>query len=264
MATRRTAKVSVVDPFFTPSSFRYPRTCPRTTSLGAIARTCASRRLRSSRSASCPGCVGKLHREAGDDLEHVILNDVPDGADGVVEARAPLDSESLGHRDLHALDPVAVEAALEERIGGAKVDDVLDRLFAEIMVDSENGLFGKEGIERLAQRLGRGRVVPEGLFEDQASSLRQPDGRQVRRHLLEEIGRKRDVVQRMFRIAQRGSNALERRRVVVVDGDVLELAGERFEGRTVDTAVRRQTLFRAVDERLFSERLSSDRDDRHR
>src|SRR5215211_2480452 len=45
---------------------------------------------------------GRLHREQRHDLEHVVLNDIADGAGALVEAAATLDAEALGHRHLDA------------------------------------------------------------------------------------------------------------------------------------------------------------------
>ena len=51
-------------------------------------------------SASVAGRRG-LHRDQGEHLQQVVLDDVAQRTDRVVEAAAVLDSEVLGHRDLH-------------------------------------------------------------------------------------------------------------------------------------------------------------------
>ena len=68
----------------------------------------------------------------------MVLDHVADRAGLFVEGAAPLDAEALGHRDLHALDAVAVPDRLEELVGEAEEQDVEDRLLAEVMVDPED------------------------------------------------------------------------------------------------------------------------------
>jgi hypothetical protein len=58
----------------------------------------------------------------------VVLDHVTDRACLLVEAAAPLDAEALRHRDLHALDVVAVPDRLDERVREAEEEEVLHRL----------------------------------------------------------------------------------------------------------------------------------------
>ena len=54
----------------------------------------------------------------------------------VVVAAAPLHAELLGHRDLHVVDVAPVPDRLEDAVGEAEDQDVLDRLLAEVVVDA--------------------------------------------------------------------------------------------------------------------------------
>ena len=60
------------------------------------------------------GARRRLHRQVGQHLEHVVLDDVADGPRLLVERAAPLDAEVLRHRDLHAFDVVAVPDRFQE------------------------------------------------------------------------------------------------------------------------------------------------------
>jgi hypothetical protein len=51
------------------------------------------------------------------DLHEVVDDDVAQRADGVVEVRAILDAEALGHRDLDAGDVVAFQIGSNDRVG---------------------------------------------------------------------------------------------------------------------------------------------------
>ena len=82
----------------------------------------------------------RLHRQQQQDVEQMVLDHVADAADLVIEAAAAFDAEILGHGDLHAFDEIAVPDRLEEGIGEAEIEQVLDRLLAEIVVDAEDRL----------------------------------------------------------------------------------------------------------------------------
>ena len=88
--------------------------------------------------------VRLLHREARDDLQQMVLQDVADRARLLVELAAALDPEALRHRDLHALDEVPVPDRLEERVAEAKVEEVLHRLLAEVVIDPEDRRLGED------------------------------------------------------------------------------------------------------------------------
>ena len=54
----------------------------------------------------------------------------------VVVAGAALQPQALGHRDLHVVDVLAVPDRLEDAVGEAEDQDVLDRLLAQVVVDA--------------------------------------------------------------------------------------------------------------------------------
>ncbi len=107
----------------------------------------------------------RLHREVADDLQEVVLDDVADDAGLLVELPPPRDPEALGHRDLDVLDVVAVPDRLEEGVRESEVEDVLDRLLAEVVVDPEDVLLGEGAVQDLVERARRGEVAAERLLE---------------------------------------------------------------------------------------------------
>ena len=94
----------------------------------------------------------RLHGDDRQQLQHVVLDDVAEGADLVVVAAAALDADRLGHGQLHVVDEVAIPDRLEDAIGQAKGQDVLDGLFAEVVVDSIDLRLVEDGLDRLVQR----------------------------------------------------------------------------------------------------------------
>ena len=67
----------------------------------------------------------------------MVLNYVPCCTDSVVVARSTADPDVFGHGDLYVVDVVRVPQRLEELVGKPQSQDVLDRLFAKVVVNSE-------------------------------------------------------------------------------------------------------------------------------
>src|SRR5207247_10052325 len=86
----------------------------------------------------------------------------------VVEFSPTLDAEGLRHRDLHAVDVVAVPDRLEEGVGEAKHCEVLDGPLPEVMVDAEDVRLVERRVERGVERARRLEIPPEGLPDDPA------------------------------------------------------------------------------------------------
>src|SRR6185295_15302993 len=116
------------------------------------------------------GGRGRLHGEKAHHLHHVVLYDIADRTDFLVEIAAAFHTERLSHRDLHAFDVVAVPDRLEERIGEAEHNEVLDRLLAEIVVDAKDRRLVEHGVEGPIEGLGGGEVPAERLLDDHARS----------------------------------------------------------------------------------------------
>ena len=106
----------------------------------------------------------------------MVLHHVAQRAGGLVIARAILQPDRLGDRDLDVVDPARVPHRLEQRIAEAQRQDVLDRFLAQIMVDAERPLLGKGGGDRVVDLAARRQIVAERLFEpDPHGVAGQPD-----------------------------------------------------------------------------------------
>ena len=105
----------------------------------------------------------RLHRDRGEHLHEVVDDDVAQRADRIVEVAAVGDAEVLGHRDLHAVDVVAVPHRLEHRVREPQVQDLLEAHLAEVVVDPEDlrlvDVLVQVGGERPGRRRGRGRTA---------------------------------------------------------------------------------------------------------
>ena len=91
---------------------------------------------------------------------------------GIVEVAAVLDAEVLGHRDLHALDVVAVPDRLEHRVGEPQVEDLLQAHLPQVVVDPVQLGLVDVLVQLLGQGAGRLLVVPERLLHHHARPSR--------------------------------------------------------------------------------------------
>src|SRR4030095_4448474 len=108
----------------------------------------------------------------------MILHDVADRASLLVELATPLDAKALGHRDLDVLHVAPVPDRLEERVGEAEDEDVVDRLLAEVVVDAEDRRLREYRVQDAVQLLRRSEIAAERLLDDHtcligAARLRQ-------------------------------------------------------------------------------------------
>ena len=94
----------------------------------------------SSRSALASSEAGGSIATRQSELHHVVLDHVAQRAALVVVA-ARAGADRLGHRDLHVVDVRRVPDRLEEDVGEAQRQQVLHRLFAEVVIDAVDLIF---------------------------------------------------------------------------------------------------------------------------
>ncbi len=82
----------------------------------------------------------------------MVLDNVSQRADFVVEAATAFNPEGLGHRDLHAVDVVAVPDGFEDAVRESEHHQVLDWFLAEEVIDSEDRLLGEMPLEGSVER----------------------------------------------------------------------------------------------------------------
>ena len=179
---------------------------------------------------------GRLHGDQRERLQDVVLDDVAQGADGVVEAAAVVDSEVLRHRDLDRLDVAAVPDRLEYGVGEAQVGDVLHRLLAEEVVDSVDLILVKDLVDLVVEFDRRLEVVSERFLDHHPGALRQTRAAEALDHSGEERGRDLKVKDRVLRRGERLLQPLVGGLVHVVPLHVTQTVGELLEYVLVDPA----------------------------
>jgi hypothetical protein len=85
----------------------------------------------------------EAHGNKRKDLEDVILNHVADHTGALVVGATALDANGLRVGDLNVIDVLAIPDGLKDAIGKSKDHQVLNRLLAEIVVDSIDLIFVK-------------------------------------------------------------------------------------------------------------------------
>ena len=107
----------------------------------------------------------------------MVLHHVAHGASLVVEACAAAYTHCLGHRNLYAANIGATPQRLKNGVTKAQHHEVLHGLFAEVMVDPVDLAFLEVLRHLVVDRLCRGQVVTERLFEDDTGAVvNQVDG----------------------------------------------------------------------------------------
>ncbi|OPZ56714.1 MAG: hypothetical protein BWY91_00131 [bacterium ADurb.BinA028] len=162
----------------------------------------------------------------------MVLDHVTSGADPVVVAATPTEADVLGHGDLHVVDVVRVPDRVEQLVGEAQRQDVLDRLLAEVVVDPEHRVGREDRLDDGVELPRRGQVVPERLLDDDPPPRPTVRARQARpvqlaAYLGEEARRDGEVE---GEVAPRATGPLE-----VVDG-----RSEGVEGTVVVEGARHE------------------------
>jgi len=86
----------------------------------------------------------------------VVLHHVPHGADLVIKRAAGTNAFLLRHGDLNVVDQVAVPDRFPDGVGEAKIEKILDRLLAEVVVDAEEIRLIETSLKVINQLAGGG------------------------------------------------------------------------------------------------------------
>ncbi len=94
----------------------------------------------------------------------------------LVEGAATLDGEGLGHVDLHVAHVAAAPQRLEELVGEAQGEDVVDGLLAQEVVDAKDLGLVEVLVDLGVELAGGVEVGAEGLLTDDARVLVEGPG----------------------------------------------------------------------------------------
>ena len=119
----------------------------------------------------------------------MVLHHVAQGASAVVKVAPGAHAQAFRQRDLDVGDALAAPQGLEQHVAEAQGHQVLHRGFAEVVVDAQGLAFAEHRTHGPVDGLGRGQVVPQGLFEHHAHcGMVEPGGTQLLTDDGEEMG----------------------------------------------------------------------------
>src|SRR5205823_5968928 len=98
-------------------------------------------------------------------LQQMVLNHVANRSRLFVKATAPLHTETLGQRDLHAANVGSIPDRLEKQIGEARVKNVMHRLLAEKVIDAKNRRLAEDAVQDGVELARRGGIAAERFFD---------------------------------------------------------------------------------------------------
>ena len=98
----------------------------------------------------------------------MVLDHIPKRTGLLVVRAAPFHADRFRRRDLHVVDIGAVPERLENPVAETERHDVLDGLFAEIVVDPVDLTLVEALLQAALQHAGAVEIMTEGLFDDDA------------------------------------------------------------------------------------------------
>ena len=98
----------------------------------------------------------------------MVLDHVAQCARRVVIARAMLDADAFGCRNLDVVDIAPIPQGLKHRICQAKDQQVLHGFFTEVVVDPVNLVLFENSVQRVVEVARRFVVAPERLLDNNA------------------------------------------------------------------------------------------------
>ncbi|MNO93601.1 hypothetical protein D3C76_852040 [compost metagenome] len=163
----------------------------------------------------------------------MIGDHVAQGPGVVIERTAGFDADGLGGGDLHVVDVVVVPERLEQAVGEAADQNVLHRLFAQVMVDAVDLPLAHHLQQTGVECLGAGKVSAKGFLHHDATKatgrlVEQAGLAQAQGHFGEETWRGGQVEDRVAMTGRFDAlgNRLVRGRIKKVAGLVVQPFGQ--------------------------------------
>ena len=117
----------------------------------------------------------RLHRDQAQKLHQMVLHHVAHRARAVIVFAPPCDPDSFGHCHLNVVDVLAVPERLKQHIPEPDGHEVLNGLFAKIMINSVNLAFIKMPRQGRVQGFGACQITAKRFFNNDTGFFsRQP------------------------------------------------------------------------------------------
>src|SRR6266849_8893418 len=106
-----------------------------------------------------------LHRDQSEDFHRVILQYVAERSGLFIKWPPSLDTDGFRERKLYPVNVVPIPDRLEDSIAETKEENVLHRLFAEIVIDPKYLILRKDRVHIVIEFLGRCEIRSEWLLD---------------------------------------------------------------------------------------------------
>ena len=196
----------------------------------------------------------RFHGDRRRHLQQVVLDHVAKGACFLIISPASLHADRLGGRDLNIVDVTPVPHRLEDAVAEPEGQDILHRLFAEVMVDAIHLVLVEYRVDLLVQCRGARQVAPERLFNDDpppalpARELCTPDSvhhrrvitrlrRKIKQHVAAGLVRRLDL-------CKTTADSVEHRGIVDIAGHIVQALCEAAPQLGVKRAVFQKLRYR--------------------
>lgn len=107
-----------------------------------------------------------FHGEQGQHLYQVVLNHIPDNSCAVEIGPSGFHSDLLGGVDLYGFDVGGIPQGIEKAVGEAENQQILNRLFSQVVIDTVDSIFFEVLREAPVQFPGALEIVTEGFLDD--------------------------------------------------------------------------------------------------
>ena len=99
----------------------------------------------------------------------MVRHHIPQRTCVFIVAAPVLDPQTLGNGDLNVVDILAVPYRLKNAVGESQYQDILDRLLAQIVIDSIDLVFFQHPLQFVVESPSRFQIMPERFFDDDAA-----------------------------------------------------------------------------------------------
>src|SRR5215831_11354337 len=189
------------------------------------------------------GADGRFHRQIRQDLEEMVLDHIADRSSLIVKPSAALNPEVFRHRDLDALNVVAVPEGLHKCVGEAERHHIVHSSLTEVMVDAEDVGFIEGTEQNLVQFLRGCQIVPEGLLDYDARAPPTVGHGEMFDDGFKQNRRDCQIMCRAFRIFEFPAKRSKGRRILVVAVDIAQQTYQLFESGRIKPAMLPQAVF---------------------
>jgi hypothetical protein len=194
----------------------------------------------------------------------MVLDDITERAGFFIKASSTGYAKLFCHRDLDAFHVPPIPNRLEEGIGKAKIQEVLNRFFAQVMVNPKDGRLVEDLVQGPIQGFRGSEIPPKWFFDHDTAPLCTACAAQSFNDDGKHRRRDGEIMQRMLHAPEGLAKAYEGVCLLVITIDVLQLLHKLGKDCLVDSAAElSEALPHSIPELCNGSAPLCHSDDRH-